>query len=387
MAYITFIARDEYVASYQLDGVVTLGRSFDSDIFIPDVFVSRHHCRFEKAEQGWIVVDLDSTNGMYFKGQRVKRRTLHEGDVLELGSIAFIFDEADMEIPESSVAAPFGPGAKIAELIDTVCAFDARPSEYVKQNVRKAKWKLLTPEPPVEEEPELVPLAEDQGEWTELDLEFAISESDPVEPMMILVSRERGYAMADSISSMAGAAVAGGSMAGVRAGGGASDQPLPKIGGAGSFRQLSTAIASQPSVDETVSSNGSAGARGPKQVAFWESGSEGPAGTKTPKEKKREPRKSKEKKVQVGPSLRERIDELVETIVFRVRSNPMVAGGMVAALLLVLVGGYWLSNRDPYSRLQQRLATMSPEQRKMLDDAARANLELILHNHILLDPR
>jgi pSer/pThr/pTyr-binding forkhead associated (FHA) protein len=40
-----------------------------------------------------IVEDLDSTNGCYLNGKRVKRQLLKDGDRLEIGTIQFRFAE------------------------------------------------------------------------------------------------------------------------------------------------------------------------------------------------------------------------------------------------------------------------------------------------------
>ena len=87
MAHLTFIAKERSAASFQLAGPALLGRSVDADVYVPDVFVSREHCRFEPTEDGgWAVVDTGSRNGIFFKGNRIARRLLQHGDRIEIGS-------------------------------------------------------------------------------------------------------------------------------------------------------------------------------------------------------------------------------------------------------------------------------------------------------------
>ena len=188
MAFLTFIARD-HRASFQLIDDVTLGSSYDCDIFVPDVFVSRKHCRFEKKGQTWKIVDLASQNGIFFKGRRILQRELHHEDVVELGSVALIFSEDDMESPSSSTAMPYGKGSQITELIDTLYAGETRPSEYLKRNGRKRRGGGKSPfELALEEADELppMPVREEPPEWTELDVEFQVAAMDGAEAALRL---------------------------------------------------------------------------------------------------------------------------------------------------------------------------------------------------------
>lgn len=67
--------------------VVTLGRDVSNDIAIDDVGISRHHLRFVLAgAAGYIVEDLNSTNGILLNGVRVQGSApLPAGALLQLG--------------------------------------------------------------------------------------------------------------------------------------------------------------------------------------------------------------------------------------------------------------------------------------------------------------
>ncbi|TDO92941.1 FHA domain-containing protein [Enemella evansiae] len=54
----------------------TAGRHPDSDIFLDDITVSRHHVRFTRTDEGTTVADVGSLNGTYVN------RTLIDGEVL-----------------------------------------------------------------------------------------------------------------------------------------------------------------------------------------------------------------------------------------------------------------------------------------------------------------
>ncbi len=51
--------------------VLTIGRSGESGLVIRDDYTSTHHARLLLWKEGWVIQDLDSTNGTYLAGQRV----------------------------------------------------------------------------------------------------------------------------------------------------------------------------------------------------------------------------------------------------------------------------------------------------------------------------
>jgi pSer/pThr/pTyr-binding forkhead associated (FHA) protein len=62
-----------------------LGRSrSQADLVLDDPNVSRQHAAIERVGDTWVLADLGSTNGCYVEGQRVSRRQLADGDVIEI---------------------------------------------------------------------------------------------------------------------------------------------------------------------------------------------------------------------------------------------------------------------------------------------------------------
>ena len=62
-----------------------LGRSkSQADLVLDDANVSRQHAAIERVGDTWILADLGSTNGCYVDGQRVSRRQIEDGDVIEI---------------------------------------------------------------------------------------------------------------------------------------------------------------------------------------------------------------------------------------------------------------------------------------------------------------
>lgn len=50
---------------------LTIGRSSESGLVIRDDYTSTHHARLLRWPDGWVIQDLDSTNGTYLDGVRV----------------------------------------------------------------------------------------------------------------------------------------------------------------------------------------------------------------------------------------------------------------------------------------------------------------------------
>ena len=72
------------------EGATTVGRHPDSDIFLDDITVSRHHCRFRSEGGIFSVEDSGSTNGTYVNGERVDRSALQPGDEVIIGKFHLI---------------------------------------------------------------------------------------------------------------------------------------------------------------------------------------------------------------------------------------------------------------------------------------------------------
>ena len=72
---------------FPLDGeAMEVGRDEEVAIRVDEPLVSRRHARLERRPDGWVVVDLDSTNFTRVNGERVRReRALAHGDELRLG--------------------------------------------------------------------------------------------------------------------------------------------------------------------------------------------------------------------------------------------------------------------------------------------------------------
>ncbi len=82
---------------YELDNTNTIGRDISSSIQLLDPSVSRSHALIVKNNQGYIIHDKKSLNGVLVNGSRVKERILEQNDEIQLGKTYLLFD-SDIDI-------------------------------------------------------------------------------------------------------------------------------------------------------------------------------------------------------------------------------------------------------------------------------------------------
>ncbi len=70
---------------------VSAGRHPDSEIFLDDVTVSRHHAVFRRTSDGYLVADVGSLNGTYVNRDRVDEVLLSNGDEVQIGKFRLVY--------------------------------------------------------------------------------------------------------------------------------------------------------------------------------------------------------------------------------------------------------------------------------------------------------
>ena len=80
-----------------------VGRGAHNDIVVPDHSVSETHAKLQRREAGWFVVDMDSTNGTYVAGKRVRGEQRLDGvpDV-RFGGVKMSFQPAGDAVEDAS---------------------------------------------------------------------------------------------------------------------------------------------------------------------------------------------------------------------------------------------------------------------------------------------
>jgi pSer/pThr/pTyr-binding forkhead associated (FHA) protein len=130
--------------------VANIGRADYNDLVIPDESVSTTHAKLQRREGVWVLVDLDSTNGTFVDGERVKGETpLSPGVTVRFGDISLVFEPTD-----DAAGVAKGGGTRMLEVMKPSAPPPApkpaappapRPAAAPKAAPAKAKPKATPP--------------------------------------------------------------------------------------------------------------------------------------------------------------------------------------------------------------------------------------------------
>ena len=106
-------------------GRLIIGRTPENDVQIDSRFISRHHCQVITTENSSVIEDLNSTNGIYVKSNRVRRHHLNDGDVVLVGKHELIY------VDERAVRsrAPTGETVSVQKLVEQPLARSAAAAQ------------------------------------------------------------------------------------------------------------------------------------------------------------------------------------------------------------------------------------------------------------------
>lgn len=91
MPFLRHYANGAVIGAVELTDTLTIGRAPDNTIVLDDGTVSGEHALVEKKGDLYVMVDRESTNGVFFKGSRIKDHIFAEGDVVAIGTHEFEF--------------------------------------------------------------------------------------------------------------------------------------------------------------------------------------------------------------------------------------------------------------------------------------------------------
>lgn len=133
--------------------VVNIGRADYNDLVFPDESVSTTHAKLQRREGVWVLVDLDSTNGTFVDGERIKgEMPLAPGASVRFGEIGLVFEPTD-----DAAGVAKGGGTRMMEVMKPAPPKAprpaARPSAPAKPAPKPAAAKPKPkPPPPVAQE-------------------------------------------------------------------------------------------------------------------------------------------------------------------------------------------------------------------------------------------
>src|SRR5262245_835870 len=77
---------------------LNIGSGDDQSLQLTDPCVSRHHCVIRVGDHGLICEDLESTNGTFVSGYRIKSAVLAPGDTITIGETELAIELLDETI-------------------------------------------------------------------------------------------------------------------------------------------------------------------------------------------------------------------------------------------------------------------------------------------------
>ena len=122
-AVLTQIAGEGMGKTWPLSSSLTLGRSQDSGIYIPNQSISRKHVEFIIEKDQVKVQDLKSTNGIFVNNEKIppgKTWSLKHNDLIKCGNLVFKFSE------KGRIEAPFAFQTTKAIYTDSLCQIPNR---------------------------------------------------------------------------------------------------------------------------------------------------------------------------------------------------------------------------------------------------------------------
>ena len=126
---------------------ILVGRKGDG-IVLPHASVSGRHASLEMDDEGVIVKDLDSKNGTYINGKKIKEGRLMPGDTLRMGKVELILESKDKTVTciEKSLTQGFMPEPQsevVAEKNEfSTTVFDDGKFYPVGEQTKTLEWNI-----------------------------------------------------------------------------------------------------------------------------------------------------------------------------------------------------------------------------------------------------
>jgi len=86
------------------EDLILIGRRFPANIILARPIVSSKHAQIRKIDKQYQLEDLDSSNGTYVNGEKIKERLLKDQDVIQIGDFNLIFHENGEGKPKGATA-------------------------------------------------------------------------------------------------------------------------------------------------------------------------------------------------------------------------------------------------------------------------------------------
>lgn len=95
MARLHYRGDDDAPTATEITGELLIGRIAQCQIATTDSTVTRRHARVRRHGPRWVLEDLDSDNGTYLNGIRIREPVvLADGDLVQCGRLVLRYEES-----------------------------------------------------------------------------------------------------------------------------------------------------------------------------------------------------------------------------------------------------------------------------------------------------
>lgn len=126
---------------------IIIGRGEENEIVLNIAEVSRTHAILTKAEEGFMIKDLGSTNGTYVDKKKIGGKyLLKPGDTVMLGEAIYMTYQADLD-PEETLVAPRPeefPSPEVTAVTPKPAEVPREPAPPTAPRKRRSKEKVLS---------------------------------------------------------------------------------------------------------------------------------------------------------------------------------------------------------------------------------------------------
>ena len=105
--------------SIEKQGVTSIGRKPGNSVVLKDPSVSGYHAKIRFEDDAYFLYDFATTNGTRVNGRKIYRKRIVDGDIIEIGGIAFVFlSKRNPHLRQrGTIAPPAKRGKNTAELL------------------------------------------------------------------------------------------------------------------------------------------------------------------------------------------------------------------------------------------------------------------------------
>lgn len=138
MSRFTVFYNGECIKTYDLEEpVIFIGRLPENNISIANMGISRRHAKIEEdADRKYLISDLNSLNGTYVNGKRIKKVELCHADKITIGKYTILYEEISVQndagIDNSMAMAQMAPvmQAPLENQIDLQNSYEGQIDDY-----------------------------------------------------------------------------------------------------------------------------------------------------------------------------------------------------------------------------------------------------------------